>query len=331
MYYFCTYFDQNYLTRALVLIDSLKKHCDPFKIFVLCLDDYTFNYLNKEEKEVVVPIVLSSLEEKDKSLNACKSNRSKVEYFFTLSPCLPLYILENFSGLDHITYLDSDMFFYSSPEPIYQELGSKSIYIIPHRFPKEHIDMADHGIFNVGFQIFRNDETGLACLKRWREQCIEWCYDKLEEKRYADQKYLDEWPDLYKDKLVVSAHTGANLAPWNVKASKLIWEENKVKVDGKNLIFYHFHRLRFIKKRLATHGLENYFAEPDAIIKDHIYAPYMGAMIRKNKQLQRNTDNTGRLYKKYSFKEIKHLLKNGQTFYYLNDHKAFRFKWSGSK
>jgi hypothetical protein len=328
MYYFCTYFDQNYLSRALVMIDSLKKHCPPFKIFVLCLDQYTFDYLKNEEKETVVPISLETLEGKDKELNNCKPNRSRVEYFFTLSPCLPLYIFQNFPDLDHITYLDSDLFFFSSPEAIYEELGNKSVYIIPHRFPSEHQSMAAHGVYNVGFQIFRNDQTGIACLKRWREQCIEWCYDKLEDNRFADQKYLDEWPDLYKDKIVVSENTGANLAPWNVAGVKFEKTGNKVKVDGKDLIFYHFHGLRFIKSRLVKHGMEIYFVESNNILKDHIYAPYIGALIRKNKILKRKNDKTERINKTYTFKELNFFLKKGYTFFYINDQKCLNIKLS---
>jgi hypothetical protein len=326
MYYFCTYFDKNYLGRGLVLIDSMRKHCTPFKIYILCLDADTFDYFQKKDTDVVIPIPLSTLEQKDKGLFGCKSNRSVVEYFFTLSPCLPLYILENY-GIDHIAYLDSDMYFYSSVEPLFKELGSKSVYIIPHRFPEKYKTMEEAGIFNVGFQIFKNDKTGLACLKRWREQCIEWCYDKLDKDRYADQKYLDEWPKLYGDGLVISSHPGANLAPWNVGGFELSLKDGKVKVDARELIFYHFHRFRFIKPRLVAHGLDNYFVEPGPVLRNHIYAPYMGAMIRTNKKLKRTSDVTGRIYQKYNFKEIKNRVKRGHTFFYIKDHWCLWLKW----
>ncbi len=37
---------------------------------------------------------------------------------------------------------------------------------------------------------------------------------------------------------------GAGLAPWNVSAHELSGENGEVRVDGRPLVFYHFHSLR---------------------------------------------------------------------------------------
>jgi hypothetical protein len=309
------------------MLDSLKKYAHPFKLYVLSLDDFTYQYLKKEGSQSIIPVSIGELEEADPELNASKSNRSRVEYFFTLSPCLPLFILNKYPEIDKITYLDSDLYFFSNIKPIYEELGDKSIYTIPHRFPERHKEMEIYGLYNVGFQIFKNDQVGRSCLLRWRAQCIDWCYDKLEGEKFADQKYLNEWPALYNDALVISQNPGANLAPWNVNAFNLDIENGKIKVNGSDLIFYHFHRLRFLNSRLLTHGLDNYHVIPDQILKNHIYAPYIGALRRKNTELQLHTDKTERLYKKYTLNELKKLLKKGHTFFYINDKKVIRFKW----
>ena len=310
------------------MLDSMKKYASPFQLFVLCLDDYTFRYLKEKEKNTVIPFLLKELEDADAELTESQYNRSRIEYFFTLSPCLPLYILNKFPHIDKITYLDSDLYFFSGVKPLFDELGSKSIYTIPHRFPEQYKEMEGHGKFNVGFQIFRNDEVGRACLERWRHQCIAWCYDKLEDDKYADQKYLDDWPVLYKDSIVISQNPGANLAPWNVGGLKLRFENRKVYVNNKELIFYHFHRLRFINSRLLTHGLEAYYVRPGKILKNRIYAPYIGALRRKNIELNRLSDRTERLYKSYSFKELRKLFRRGYTFLYIKDQRCFRIKWN---
>jgi hypothetical protein len=327
-YFFCTYFDENFLPRGLTLIESLKKHAGDFKIFILCLDDKTQRYFTENPESYIQPIKLTDLENADPELAASKENRSRVEYFFTLSPCLPLYILNTFPEGDHITYLDSDLYFFSSPQPMYEELGSKSIYIIPHRFPPHLKHLEAYGVYNVGCQIFRNDPAGKKCLEHWRMQCIDWCYDIPEKDRFGDQKYLDQWPVIFKDNVALSRHPGANLAPWNFSNYKLTLKEGKVKVNQEDLIFYHFQRLRFIGERLVTHGIDVYKSEPDRILKNHVYAPYLGSLIRRNQYFSRKSDTIGRFAKKYTFKEKRQLLKHGYTFFYINDRWCFRFKWN---
>ena len=44
---------------------------------------------------------------------------------------------------------------------------------------------------------FRNDDVGRKCVSEWANQCMDWCYQKLYKGKYADQKYLDYWPNKY--------------------------------------------------------------------------------------------------------------------------------------
>lgn len=241
MYHFCTYFDSNYLLRGITLYRSLKKHCEtPFRFYALCLDEDAFNALTKLGEENIVPVELKDVEQWDHELLAAKENRSRIEYYFTLSPILPLYVFDRFQGVDAVTYLDADLMFFSSPEPIYGELGERSIFVTEHRFSEKLKEAARYGRFNVQCQTFRNDDIGLACLHRWREQCLEWCYDRLEDGKFADQKYLDEWPGLYGDSLVISRHPGIGVAPWNIASLAIRSQEGEITVDGESLVFYHF-------------------------------------------------------------------------------------------
>lgn len=240
MYHFCTYFDNNYLLRGITLYRSLVKHCNkPFRFYVLCLDEDTFNALTKIDEENIVPIELKDVEQWDNELLVAKGNRSRIEYYFTLSPVLPLFVLEHFK-VDLVTYLDADLMFFSSPVPIYEELGEGSILITEHRFSENLKDSIKYGRFNVQCQVFRNDEAGLKCLRRWRKQCLTWCYDRLEDGRFADQKYLDEWPGLYGDSLVISQHPGIGVAPWNILSLAIRSQKGEITVNNEPFVFYHF-------------------------------------------------------------------------------------------
>jgi hypothetical protein len=253
MYHLCTLFDQNYLLRGLTLYRSLTKHTQDFIFYALCLDEITYTTLTKLKLQNLKPITLNELEEWDKRLKEAKANRSQVEYYFTLSPALPLYILEHYQEVDIITYLDADLFFYQKPAPIYEELGEQSILIVEHRFSETLKHLEKNGRFNIEYQSFRNDEQGKACLNRWHKQCLTWCYDRHEGDKYADQKYLDEWPDLY-DRLVILQHKGAGIAPWNWSQYTMDTnEQNETTIDGYPLIFCHFHGIKILNPCFISH------------------------------------------------------------------------------
>ena len=215
MYHFCTYFDRNYLLRGLTLYRSLAATGCDFTLNVLALDAEAENTLTLLDLPNLKTIPLAVLEAWEPGLEIAKGNRSLIEYYFTLSPLLPLYILKHEPQTEVITYLDADLYFYGSPEPIFTELGDRSILVIEHRYPDYLKTNERFGLFNVQYESFRHDTHGLACLERWRDQCLEWCYDRDEPTRYADQKYLNEWPERYGDNLVVLQHRGAGVAPWN--------------------------------------------------------------------------------------------------------------------
>jgi hypothetical protein len=214
MYYFCTYFDRHYLPRGLALYRSLREHCPEFRLWVLCMDGDTHSALAQLGLPGVQPIALRDFERDDEPLLSAKQNRSQVEYYFTCTPSLPLYILDRWPEVDLVTYLDADLFFFANPVPLFDELGEGSIAIIGHRFPTYLRSKERYGIYNVSWLTFRRDESSLDCLHWWRERCIEWCYDREEDGRFADQKYLDDWPTRFQN-VVVLEHKGANLAPWN--------------------------------------------------------------------------------------------------------------------
>ncbi len=247
-YNFCTMFDKNYMAKGLTLYHSLLKQAFPFHLWVLCLDQESYEFIKKMNFDYITPIPLQELE--DESLLSIKSTRSTEEYFWTLTPSLPLYILKKNQSLDNIAYLDADMYFYSSPDPLYKELGADSIYIIPHRFSPQHKEREKtDGIFNVGMIIFKNDPEGLTCLNWWRERCIEWCYREPENGKMGDQKYLDSFPKLF-SKVKISENIGACVAPWNVKNYKVTLRNGIPYVNDAPVVFYHFFRLNIYKPAL---------------------------------------------------------------------------------
>ncbi|MBI4407198.1 MAG: hypothetical protein HY565_01720 [Candidatus Kerfeldbacteria bacterium] len=281
-YNFCTLFDKNYCTRGLALHASLVRQAKDFTLWILCMDDVVYDILTKLKLEQVELIRLSELE--DDELCRVKTTRTAVEYCWTLTPSLPLYILTQHPELDHITYLDADTYFFSSPQPLYDEWKDQSILIVSHNYaPRFNYKVAESGIYNVEFLIFRNDANGLACLRWWRERCNEWCYFRFEDGKLGDQMYLNDWPTRF-HKVVVVQHLGGGVAPWNIERFRFHQEQNQVMIDDLPVIFFHYHAFKLYAAD-AYDPLVGYYYCP-ALIRRLIYRPYAQALQQSLQRIQ---------------------------------------------
>ncbi len=264
LYHLTTYFDKNYLSRGLVLYESLRQNTSDFILYVLCLDQITLDFFkdNVDSYPQVKCLTLEELENDDNDLKSCKNTRSRIEYYFTISPCLPLHLLKKYK-IPHICSLDADILFLSNPSKLFDYLNTASVIITPHKFSAELSGKEQFGIFNVSFQIFKNDEIGLACLNKWREQCIAWCGDYIDENTgfFADQKYLDSWPDEYGEKLIVLNDEVSGLAPWNLNRYKLSFKNDKLYSGNEPVIFYHFHGFKFFTDKWASNWFNPYLVK----------------------------------------------------------------------
>ena len=260
-YNFTTLFDKSYLARGLVLYDSLLKHCNDFKLYILCLDAYTYKYLNNNlyNYKNIFLLDIKELELYDRELLTCKNNRSLIEYYFTISPCLPRYILNRFK-LDHICLIDADLYFLNNPETIFKKLNSYSIVITKHDFSIENKSSIKYGKFNVSFQIFKNDSLGNQCLEYWRMKCIESCKDNFDpiKNTFADQLYLDEWEIIYNKYIYLLDSSNCGLAPWNFNKCNIILKNNIYYNGIEKIIFIHFHGIKFFNNYIVANSFNEY-------------------------------------------------------------------------
>jgi hypothetical protein len=267
MRHFCTYFDANYLLRGLTLYRSLADTDCAFRLHVVALDDEAARILAGLGLPNMEVIPLAELESWAPALLTAKTNRRLIEYYFTLTPQLPLFFLARHPGIDLITYLDADLYFYASPEPLFAEMGERSILITPHRYPPRLKEQEVYGLYNVQYQSFRRDAAGLACLQRWRDQCLEWCYDRIEDGKYGDQAYLDEWPGLYGERVAILRHRGGGVAPWNWSEAPIVRQGRVVTVGGDPLIFYHFHGVKIFNPWFISNGLLDWGVMPWRLLR----------------------------------------------------------------
>jgi hypothetical protein len=287
MYYFCTLFDRNYLARGLALYQSLARHCPRFGLWVLCLDDDTFAALSELNFPEIHPIQISVLEQHDPQLWAAKEGKSPLEYYFTCTPTLPLFIFNMVPEVDLITYLDADTFLFSDPKDIFAELGDHPIGIVENRFRPGLRDPREFGTYNVGWLSFRRSAVALECLSRWRSNCLEWCFHRVEDGKYADQKYLDDWPKLFPTTKVIQ-HNGLCVAPWNVRVEALKVRCNEVYVGNQPLILFHFSNIDQINRCFFLLGLTAFQVKASKTLIDSVYKQYFRALLEARRRLSPN-------------------------------------------
>ncbi|MDH7568695.1 MAG: hypothetical protein QHJ73_03815, partial [Armatimonadota bacterium] len=221
----------------------------------------------------------ADLEAANPRLLEAKKNRSRVEYYFTCSPTLPLYILQQHPELDLITYLDADLFFFADPKPLFDELAGHSVAITAHRYAPLLRKRVRFGKYNVGWLSFRRDANALACLEWWRDRCLEWCYDRLEADRYADQKYLDRWPELFQGVHVLE-HKGANVGAWNIANYRVTARDGNVWMDEQPLIFFHFQGVKQLLPSVYDSALGISGVRASRVIRRAIFQPYLNTLQR---------------------------------------------------
>lgn len=281
---YCSLWDKNYMLKGLALHASLMLHARPFHLYILALDDETFWLLDELGLDSVTIIPLHVVESR-LNLLPVRTSRNWMEYCWTLASQFMQFLLQRdiTNSMNRLTYLDADLFFFSSPEPVFDAMADASIAIVPHRFHAGNIRLAVNGVYNVGWLTIKNDQVGTACLNKWAAQCRDWCYHRNEDGKFGDQGYLDSWPAEYGAACTVIAHIGAGLAPWNVMVYGIHQADPPCLTDyGPDrtayhcpLIFYHFHEFTHD----AVGNTTRLTRHPH--IADHkrlIYAPYSAAI-----------------------------------------------------
>lgn len=300
MHNYCTLFDSNYLTRGLAMYESLKKYSENFYLYIFAFDDKSLELLKKLNLEFVTVISLKKFEDDD--LLRIKESRSAREYCWTCTPSTIKYCIEIYN-LDACTYLDADVFFFSNPAVLIEEMNEKSVLITEHRYTPQYDQTAISGVYCVQFMTFKNDDNGMEVLNWWRDACIEWCYDKPEDGKLGDQKYLDDWTARFKGVHVLQ-NLGGGVAPWNVQQYDLLNDEDF------QLVFYHFHGYKMFENDKVDFG--SYKLSINDI--NVLYKPYAKSLEKLTielRQIDADNDYNGLVqYHRFRWKCIKREIKN---------------------
>jgi hypothetical protein len=257
--HYVTLFDSNFLPQGLALQESLERHAGEHVLWVVCLDARTRAVLDALGKPHVRTIALSEVETPE--LLAVKPRRSVAEYCWTLTPFAPGFVFDREPSARRVTYLDADMYLLGSPRPLFDELDAsgRGVLITEHAYDSEYDQSATSGRFCVQFISFARD-AGEPVRQWWAARCLEWCFNRVEDGKFGDQKYLDDWPERFADRVHVLQRLDAIQAPWNAR-----------RFSHRAALAWHFHGLRVQGDRIRWYS--GY--EIPAAVEADLYVPYV--------------------------------------------------------
>jgi len=251
---------------------SLEASGEDFVLYAVCFDDLSYDILVKCNFPQLVAIPLSEFE--SPQLHAVKAQRTLGEYCWTCTSHVIRYVLDTYR-LPEVTYLDADLYFYEKPAVLLNEFqqSGASVLITPHRYTSRYDQSDASGIYCVQFMTFKGDERGLKVLQWWQDRCLEWCYNRVEDGKFGDQKYLDNWPEQFEGVHVLQ-HIGGGVAPWNIQQYSLSSNGWKLYVDEWPVVFYHYHGYKQYTDNM--HDLGGYSLTKAEI--DLLYRPYVHSL-----------------------------------------------------
>jgi hypothetical protein len=237
----------------------LLRHGGDFRLWVVCCDDTTFDVLTRLDLHGVIPVPLTEVETPE--LRAVRADRSRAEYYWTLTPFTPDVVFDRDPTATRATYIDADMWLVAHPAPIFRDLeeSDAEVLITDHGYSPEFISSRIWGIYCVQFMPFTRDGSR-RIREWWQQRCLEWCYAREEDGKFGDQKYLDDWPERFGSAVRVLSHLEWTQAPWNA-----------TRFPAAEAITFHFHRLR---TTTATKALVGLYRLPRAHVDD-VYRPYL--------------------------------------------------------
>ncbi len=255
--HFCTYANSAYLGRLRALYASMVRHCGPFVLHCLSWDAEVDAWARSAPSVEPYRIEDLLMARKDLALDALPGPaRTRVEHMWTVGPAF-IESAMYFGAKGPVTYVDADLYAFSSPEPMFAEIGGAPAGFVGHNFARAAQGLpgptvethAPYGLWNVGAIVF-NDR---AVVERWAQLCREWCADRVEavEKvsgpvpqlnrrlRYGDQKYLEDLMEEFPG-IVGIKNPAAMAGPWNIHTRAWDVRDGVIHFGNRPLGFFHF-------------------------------------------------------------------------------------------
>ncbi|MGB0975237.1 MAG: hypothetical protein ACPGU9_09630 [Flavobacteriaceae bacterium] len=296
---FCTIITKDYMPWSLAFYDAIRVYDANIVLNVLVTDIDDVEELPQQLPAQVKIFTISTINTSELSarLIAKYSNQPNV-LRWSLKPIFLSYLLSTYN---RVIYSDSDIYYCSDYNFLWQELEANNVILSPHWRSKDpEIDFPNFqllfngGLYNGGF--VAANTKGVEVLKFWAKNCAELCELNLDKGHFADQTHLNLLP-VYFDKVKPLKHRGCNVASWNKIECKRTYNNTTGQVTINNtypIVFIHFTKstvMGIIKgdDALLKPYLEHFNAKIVAYGFDNIVEKYTKELVEKQQQMLLNS------------------------------------------
>ncbi len=234
----------NYLPKARVLAESIRRHDPGFRIHLVLCDQPPAGF----ELAVEPFDGLITLADLELDTPAWLFSHSVVELCTAVKGPALQYIFDAL-GADKAFYFDPDIAVFGRLDELVAALDRHCALLTPHQCVPEVDDEAvrdneicslRHGVFNLGFLGVRGDAEGRRLTDWWAERLRRYCFDDAERGLFTDQRWMDLAPCFFPD-IGILRDPGFNVATWNLTHRQVTGSlHDGIRVNGEPLGFYHF-------------------------------------------------------------------------------------------
>ena len=231
----------NYVPMAKILLETARAHHPDAKLY-LCLADKRLPNAAFYPQDCEI-IAADDLEIPEFPQFAFRYD--VLEFNTALKPFMFLHLLQR--GHDAMLYLDPDIEIFAPLDHALQKLAAGASFVLtPHLLqPAEgeaepdDIAIMRSGVYNLGFLAAGASAEARSILAWWARRLRYQCLSDKENGLFVDQKFIDLVP-AFADNAVVLRDTSYNVAYWNLAQRDLQQDSGQWRIDGKELVFFHF-------------------------------------------------------------------------------------------
>jgi hypothetical protein len=271
---FFTLCSNNYLAKAVVLGESLRRH-EPDAVFIVVLVD-------KKTTEIdyaALPFEVLPMEDIEPLSEELARKYDIVELNTCVKPRVFEYLFTERNAA-RVVYLDPDIRVYAPFHELDEAFKRGNVAVTPHALtpiPYDGKSPTDNhllrfGVYNFGFIALARDEETLRLTTWWKERTYTAGFNNPEAGQFVDQLYGNLMPVIFRG-VTVLRHEGYNMAPWNLHERRLTREGGRYLVSGKPLVFFHFSSFRLDSGELPIHHYTRYSMKDRPDLAE-LYADY---------------------------------------------------------